>query len=602
MIQFKQISKHFNGTYLFKTATFTINNHEKVAIIGKNGSGKSTLLKMITNEIDYEGTIELQNDTYDYFHQEQHYKTDMNVEIYLKQSLHDIELIMQEYECLIKEEKQNTKRYYEIETFLLNNEYQTKKIMLEQMLTIFDVKKLLNKNLSTLSGGELAKVFLISTLITNSNIIILDEPLNHLDIKAITWLENYLKTLKKTLIVISHDQYFLDNITTHIISISHYKIKKYVGSYFKVKNQVALEELTLEKSYKKQQEVIKNDLDFISRNIVRASTTKRAQSRQKRLDKMDIIELDLDEKTSRLKFEIEVASGFEVLNVRNLNVGYDNNVLANLNFEVVLKDKIALVGENGCGKSTLIKTLGRQIASLGGEIKYGANVEVAYFDQAFQTLDKKNTIFDEIHEYDNNLTNFEIRSLLAQFLFTNDDLDKPISTLSGGEKVRVAFAKLTLQKANFLLLDEPTNHLDIETKDVLIQALNDYEGTIIFSSHDRYFINHVANKIYEIANQQLTIYNLEYTSYSFETLFNKEKVVKEEVNEYELQKLQKSLKQKLVKLEEKLIETENELASLVERTFIEYDNHELFNQIENTKTLISTMYLEYETIEEQIKM
>ncbi len=373
----------------------------------------------------------------------------------------------------------------------------------------------LDRPISQLSGGQKTRLAMAKILLEKNDLLILDEPTNHLDIDTLAWLENYLLGYRGTLLVVSHDRYFLDKIATNVYEISRNKIHHYKGNYswFLQEKAARLEQEM--KQYEKQQEEIAKLEDYVARNIVRASTTKMAQSRRKRLEKMDRMDKPMgDERSVRFAFDIKRESGNVVMGVENAAVGYNNEVLAKpINLDLRKQQAIGIVGPNGIGKSTLLKSIIDQIPFIEGGVKFGTNVDLGYYDQELSKLSKNKTVLAEIWDLHPTMNEKDVRSILGSFLFTGNDVEKTISSLSGGEKARLALCKLALERNNLLMLDEPTNHLDIDSKEVLENALIDYDGTLVFVSHDRYFINRIATSILELSADGSKLYIGDYDYY-----------------------------------------------------------------------------------------
>lgn len=370
--------------------------------------------------------------------------------------------------------------------------------------------------IASLSGGQKTRLALAKLLLAKQDILVLDEPTNHLDIETLAWLETYLQNYHGSLLIVSHDRYFLDKVVNQVYEISRTKIDHYKGNYSSFVNQKQAKLEQMWKEFDKQQKQIAKLEDFVARNIVRASTTKRAQSRRKQLEKMDVLGRPQgDEKAAHFGFQFEKQTGKDVLMVDQLSIGYakDKRIASNLTFEMKRQDSLALVGPNGIGKSTLLKTLIRDIPALSGEFHFGAGVKIGYYDQEQAKLTSNKTVLMELWDDYPELNEVNVRTTLGNFLFSDDDVLKNVQSLSGGEKARLALAKLTLLEANVLILDEPTNHLDIESKEVLEAALIDFEGTILFVSHDRYFINRIASKIVELAPEKATVFLGDYDYY-----------------------------------------------------------------------------------------
>lgn len=433
--------------------------------------------------------------------------------------------------------------------------------------------------ISELSGGQNTRLALAKMLLEKPELLVLDEPTNHLDIETIAWLENYLVNYQGALIIVSHDRYFLDKVATVTLDLTPHSLDRYVGNYSKFMDLKA-EKLALEaKNYEKQAKEIAKLEDFVQRNIVRASTTKRAQARRKQLEKMERLDKPTaGQKSANMTFHADKVSGNVVLTVTDAAIGYDDQILSEpINIDVKKFDAIAIVGPNGIGKSTLIKSIVGQILFIKGTSTYGANVEVGYYDQTQSNLTRTNTVLDELWNDFSTTPEVEIRNRLGAFLFSGDDVKKSVSMLSGGERARLLLAKLSMQNDNFLILDEPTNHLDIDSKEVLEDALIDFDGTLLFVSHDRYFINRVATKVLEISEKGSTLYLGDYDYYlekkaeleEMERLKAEEAqektvaiVEKAPANDYQAQKAnQKELR----KLTRRIAEIENQLEEIEAR-------------------------------------
>ena len=371
------------------------------------------------------------------------------------------------------------------------------------------------KQVTLLSGGQKTRLALAKMLLSNPDLLILDEPTNHLDIETLSWLEKYLVNYEGALLIVSHDRYFLDEIVTIVYEVSRHKVAKYLGNYSAYLTEKAKNYERDLKMYEREVSERANLEDFVQRNIARASTSKMAQSRRKMLERTNWMESpDGDEKSANFTFSVERPSGNDVLAVDDLAIGYDNGpVSENLNLRVYKGDRIAIIGPNGVGKSTLLKTIVKKQAELAGEIRYGTNVQFGYYDQEQATLVGTDTVLEELWSEWPMMNEKDIRSVLGRFLFTGDDAGKPVTSLSGGEKARLSLAKLMLQKSNTLILDEPTNHLDLDSKEILENALDDFPGTIVFVSHDRYFINRIATKVIDINSKGAVEYLGDYDYY-----------------------------------------------------------------------------------------
>ncbi|CUA81269.1 ABC-F family ATP-binding cassette domain-containing protein [Anoxybacillus suryakundensis] len=524
ILQINQLSKSYGAEQVLSDIKLEIQEKDRIALVGRNGAGKSTLLKIITGQLSYDTgeIIKPKHVTIGYLDQYTGLQAHRSIwdemldvfaplqqmekqlrELEQQMSLHDAdyERLLEQYDRLQTEFKEKGGYQYEADI---------RSVLHGLRFSQYDY----TTKVSTLSGGQRTRLALGKLLLTKPNLLILDEPTNHLDMETLQWLEQYLKNYTGAILIVSHDRYFLDQIVTQVYELSRTKIKKYVGNYTSYLQQRAEQFEQQLKLYEKQQEEITKLKDFIQRNIARASTTKRAQSRRKQLEKMNIIEKPLgDEKSASFRFEIERPSGNDVLTANDLAIGYDHIIAKNLSFRITRGDSIALIGPNGIGKSTLLKTIVKRLPIKQGELRYGTNVQVGYYDQEQAELTSNKRVIDELWDEDRLKTEKEIRTILGNFLFSGDDVLKSVQTLSGGEKARLALAKLMMKKANVLVLDEPTNHLDLDSKEVLEQALIEYPGTIIFVSHDRYFINRIATKIYELSTDGLIEYLGDYDYY-----------------------------------------------------------------------------------------
>lgn len=521
------IKKSFGVKNILSNITFNINEKDRVALVGVNGAGKSTLFKIIVGEISKDsGDINIPKNTkIGYFSQNLNLNennllfdellTVFSQIINMEFKLRELEKKMEIY----KDEELNLiiKEYDRISTYLSeNNSFDYNSRIKGVLKGLGFTEDDFYKEIKFLSGGQKTRVALGKILLEEPDILLLDEPTNHLDIKSIQWLENFLKSYSKALFIISHDRYFLNKIVNKVIELENTKSTIYNGNYsdYAEKKHIAREimlkhYLNQQKEIKKQEEVIKK-----LRSYNREKFVKRAESREKLLDKMEKIEKpDNLPDQMRLSLSPKKESGNDVLIVENLSKSFDFNLFNNISFDIKKGDKVALIGANGIGKTTLIKMIMEKTSIDNGSIKLGSNVVIGYYDQEQQNLNLDKTIFDEISDTYTNLKNEEIRNALAVFVFTGDDVFKKISTLSGGEKGRVALAKIMLSNANFLILDEPTNHLDMVSKEILEDALKNYTGTCIYISHDRFFINNTATKVMELTKNKMNIYLGNYDYY-----------------------------------------------------------------------------------------
>ena len=455
-------------------------------------------------------------------------------------------------------------------------------------------KEVFNKKISTFSGGEKTRLSMAKLLLSEPDLLILDEPTNHLDMENVAWLENYLSSYNGAIVIVSHDRYFIDKVVNVVYNLEFGKLKKYVGNYSNFLRQYEEDYEKNLKEYVSQQKDIKRLEEFVQKNIARASTSKMAKSRQKVLDKMEIIDNPRkDDKAANIEFRIKEQSGRDVLIVNDLQVGYEEQVGQKYNFSVYKGDRLAIVGKNGIGKSTLIKTIAKKQKKLGGNIQYGSKVSLGYYDQKQAEFESSKTVLNELWDEYPLMKEAEVRTVLGRFLFRGDDVLKIVRDLSGGEKARLQLAKLMLEKNNLLILDEPTNHLDITSKQVLEEALENYEGTILFVSHDRYFINKIANKVFDITEEGYNIYLGNYDYYlekreqeKIAKRLKEEKIaeaVVKEVNDYVLSKEEKRRIRKLERTRDELIVQIDELESNIKIVNEELMKEEVYTDAVKTQ-------------------
>ena len=522
------ISKSFGTDVIIKSCSFNIEDHEKAAIVGINGAGKSTLLKIITGiEPADTGLVTLAKDkTLGYLSQQQNLNSDNTIYdelLSVKHYILDTEAQLRHIENQMKsadDEALETlmKKYSDLNhEFELNNGYAYKSEITGVLKGLGFTEEDFTLNVNTLSGGQKTRVALGRLLLLKPDIILLDEPTNHLDMESISWLENYLLNYSGAVLIVAHDRYFLDKIVSKIIELDNGNATVFSGNYTDYASKKAILRNMQLKEYLNQQREIKHQEEVITKlkQFNREKSIKRAESREKMLNKMEFVDKPeiLNDKMD-IKLEPNVISGNDVLTVDNLTKGFDGTVLFdNICFQIKRGERVALIGSNGTGKTTILKLINGIIPADSGSIYIGAKVNIGYYDQEHHVLDPDKTIFDEIRDAYPDLNNTQIRNTLAAFLFTNEDVFKYIKDLSGGERGRVSLAKLMLSNANFLILDEPTNHLDITSKEILENALNSYTGTVLFVSHDRYFINSTATRIIELANKTVVNYIGNYDYY-----------------------------------------------------------------------------------------
>lgn len=513
----QNLSKTFVDRPILKQASFQLEEHEKAAIVGVNGAGKTTLLKMIIGQLPAdEGLITFAKDkTFGYLAQQSDlssshtiYEELLSVKqdlVSMEQRLRDLEESMKHCEGTQLEEIMD--RYtrmthdFEVRGGLL---YKSELTGVLKGLSFLDED--FDKQISTLSGGQKTRVSLAKLLLQSPDLIILDEPTNHLDIASISWLETYLRSYKGAVLIVSHDRYFLDRVVTKVIAIENGLVRSYAGNYSDYASKAAMLRKAAVNAYLKQQEEIHHQQQVIDKlkSFNREKSIKRAESREKMLDKMELLEKPVEIRDDmHLKLTPQIISGNDVLSIEDLSKHFGSLTLfEHVDIEIKRGEHVAIIGDNGTGKTTLLKIINELESMDSGQIRLGSKVEIGYYDQEHHVLHSEKTLFDEISDDYPTLTNTQIRNTLAAFLFTGDDVFKKISELSGGERGRVSLAKLMLSNANFLILDEPTNHLDITSKEILEQALNDYEGTVLYVSHDRYFVNQTATRILDLYNKQ----------------------------------------------------------------------------------------------------
>lgn len=518
LLECAQLEKSFGDNVIVKDASFKIEENEKVALVGINGCGKTTLIRMIIGELDQDqGQIIInKNANIGYLSQNSTLESELTVfeEVFSTRSdLPEMERTLRNIENDMKnasddELERLMKRYASInEAFERAGGYEYKSRVIGVLKGMGFDEADYSKKINVLSGGEKTRVALGKLLLTPLDLLILDEPTNHLDLDAVAWLEGFLAAYQGALLLVSHDRYFLNKTVSKVIEIDNGKLRTFKGNYdeYSKKKRELIQSAI--KAYNNQQREIEKQEKVIEtlRRFNREKSIKRAESREKLLDKIERLD-KVEENTAqmRISFTPTYESGKDVLHVENISKAFDDNVLfTECSFDIYRGDKIALIGENGAGKTTLIKLLLNQLAADTGLIKFGTNVSVAYFDQEHAILDKDKTIFQEISDSYPELNQTKIRNTMAAFMFTEDDVFSKIGYLSGGEQGRVALAKLMLSNANFLILDEPTNHLDIMSKEILEEAVNNYEGTILYISHDRYFINKTAHRIFHLNNKSI---------------------------------------------------------------------------------------------------
>lgn len=530
LLQANQVARHFGGDTLFENINLEIQDRSRIALVGRNGAGKSTLLKIIA-AIDPtdNGTIsKTKNLSIGYLDQHSGLNSEQTIWeemltafdslIQMEKKLHQLEADLSNSTQIANED--NYQRLLKEYDYLQHNFNEQNgygyEAEIKAVLNGFNFgQDFYNRPVTSLSGGQKTRLALAKLLLERPQLLILDEPTNHLDIPTLDWLENYLQNYRGALLIVSHDRYFLDKVVTEVYELSRQKMTHYKGNYSRYLDLKEAQLASDWKAFEKQQTEINKLEDFVAKNLARASTTKRAQSRRKQLEKMDRMDKPQgDEKSARFLFHVAKESGNVVLQAEDVAIGYDDTILCEpINLDIRKREAIALVGPNGIGKSTLLKSLINDLPLIKGNVHLGSNVSIGYYDQEQAKLASNKTVLQELWDEHPMTIEKDIRSILGSFLFSGNDVEKTVPQLSGGEKARLALAKLAMDQENFLILDEPTNHLDIDSKEVLENALIDYEGTLLFVSHDRYFINRIATKVIELSATGSKLYLGDYDYY-----------------------------------------------------------------------------------------
>ncbi|WP_218014982.1 ABC-F family ATP-binding cassette domain-containing protein [Bacillus cereus] len=628
LLQVNGLSKLYGAETILANIKLEVQTKDRIALVGRNGAGKSTLLKIIAGELSHDGgeIIKPKDVSIGYLAQNTGLETSLTiwnemltVFTHLQQMETKLRRLEQE---MGKEENFSNAATYEK---LLADYDQLQLDYKDQGGYQYeaDIRSILSglgfpvethqTTISTLSGGQKTRLALGKLLLTKPDLLILDEPTNHLDIETLTWLEQYLQGYPGAILIVSHDRYFLDKLVTQVYEISNKESRRFVGNYSKYLDlKSALYEQEM-KRYEKQQDEIAKLEDFVQKNIARASTTKRAQSRRKQLDRMELLTRPLgDSKSASFHFDIEKQSGNDVLQVKDATIGYDGEpIIEHVTMRLTRGDSVALVGPNGIGKSTLLKSIVNKLQPLHGDVAFGSNVSVGYYDQEQANLTSSKRVLNELWDEYPLQPEKEIRTILGNFLFTGDDVLKPVSSLSGGQKARLALAKLMMQKSNLLILDEPTNHLDLNSKEILENALIDYPGTLLFVSHDRYFINRVTTTVIELSTEGAQEYLGDYDYYvekknemieraELEQQENDtpvQKVVAQEklnyLEEKERKKLERQRTRKIEELEQNIVEFEEEIATLEDQLCLP----EIYADYEKTSEITTKK----QTLQEQLE-
>lgn len=620
LLQVNALSKLYGAETILANIKLEVQTKDRIALVGRNGAGKSTLLKIIAGELSHDGgeIIKPKDVSIGYLAQNTGLETSLTiwdemltVFTHLQQMETKLRRLEQE---MGKEENFSNEATYErlladYDQLQLNYKdqggYQYEADIRSILSGLGFPVETHQTTISTLSGGQKTRLALGKLLLTKPDLLILDEPTNHLDIETLTWLEQYLQGYPGAILIVSHDRYFLDKLVTQVYEISNKESRRFVGNYSKYLDlKSALYEQEM-KRYEKQQDEIAKLEDFVQKNIARASTTKRAQSRRKQLDRMELLTRPLgDSKSASFHFDIEKQSGNDVLQVNDATIGYDENpIIEHVTMRLTRGDSVALVGPNGIGKSTLLKSIVNKLPLLNGDVSFGSNVSVGYYDQEQANLTSSKRVLNELWDEYPLQPEKEIRTILGNFLFTGDDVLKPVSSLSGGQKARLALAKLMMQKSNLLILDEPTNHIDLNSKEILENALIDYPGTLLFVSHDRYFINRVTTTVVELSTEGAQEYLGDYDYYvekknemieraeleQQESDVPVQKVVAQEklnyLEEKERKKLERQRTRKIEELEQSIVELEEEIATLEDQLCLPeiYADYEKASEITTKK-------------------
>jgi len=631
ILQANKIERSFAGEVLFDNINLQVDERDRIALVGRNGAGKSTLLKILVGEEEpTRGEIIKKKDiSLSYLAQDSRFESENTIydemlhvfddlrrtETQLRQmelemgekTGAELDKLMADYDRLSENFRQSGGFTYEADIRAILNGFKFDETMWQMTI-------------AELSGGQNTRLALAKMLLEKPNLLVLDEPTNHLDIETIAWLENYLVNYSGALIIVSHDRYFLDKVATITLDLTKHSLDRYVGNYSRFVEQKEQKLATEAKNYEKQQKEIAALEDFVNRNLVRASTTKRAQSRRKQLEKMERLDKpESGKKSANMTFQSEKTSGNVVLTVENAAIGYDGEILSEpINLDLRKMNAVAIVGPNGIGKSTFIKSIVDQIPLIKGEKRFGANVEVGYYDQTQSKLTPSNSVLDELWNDFKLTPEVEIRNRLGAFLFSGDDVKKSVGMLSGGERARLLLAKLSMENNNFLILDEPTNHLDIDSKEVLENALIDFDGTLLFVSHDRYFINRVATHVLELSENGSTLYLGDYDYYvekkaevevsqAEELLTSNQEKEASPVNDYQAQKESQKEARKLMRQIENLeaeIETlENQSQAISEQMLETNDAEKLMElqaELEKINHRQEAAMLEWEELSEQM--
>lgn len=632
VMQLGNIKKSFATDLIFENVNLEVKSGETTGIVGKNGAGKTTLMKIMAGELSYdEGMLSVPKGTsVGYLTQQMALESSQTVReemmrpfsdlLELKANLDEITLWLSEHDYNNTQYEEQLQKFEQLQNRFegddgYNIETKIKTVMTGLNFEVTD----LDRNVEEFSGGQKTRLALGQMLLRNPDLLLLDEPTNHLDMTTVSWLEQYLNSFRGAVVIISHDRYFLDKTVDKIFEVEMFKGTLFHTNYSKYVVEKEKRFSLQMKAYEQQQKEISKLETFVEKNIARASTSGMAKSRRKQLEHIDRIHMPMqDSKNANFSFDIKKESGNDVLRIKNIGIGYEETLNDAISFNVDKEDRIAIIGPNGIGKSTLVKTIAKLIPKHSGEIIYGTNVSIGYYDQKQAEFTSSRTILEELwHEYP-NMNESDVRAVLGRFLFTQDEVLKLINDLSGGEKARVQLAKLMLEKNNLLILDEPTNHLDIDSKEVLENALQSYPGTIIFVSHDRYFIDRIATKVIEMDHQKIDIYNGDYSYYthkkeereSLEIKIESQGGKNESITDYQAQKQQRNemqrLKRSTARIENDITTIEQEIEKIEEtlldpEIYGDYEKADEYNQLLIQKNReLEELMMKWEEIEEMI--
>ncbi|MCG7420988.1 ABC-F family ATP-binding cassette domain-containing protein [Macrococcus epidermidis] len=625
LLQASNLTKSYSGENIFSNVKFEVKSNDRIAIVGRNGAGKTTLMKILAGTEDYDtGNLSMaKNIRLGYLTQQMTLNAEGTVYEAMKKPFLHLEKMKQELDKIalyLSEESHNAhtdayqKKLTSYEKLQQQFEaqdgylYETK---IKTVLTGLNFKpEDFDQKIDTFSGGQKTRLALAEMLLHNPDLLLLDEPTNHLDMDTTAWLENYLTTYDGAIVIISHDRYFLDKVVNTVYDVALGQVQKYVGNYSKFIEQRDQFYEKMQAQYERQQAEIKRLETFVQKNITRASTSGMAKSRRKVLEKMTKIDIPKqDDHSMNLRFNIQKETGNDVLRIDDLAIGYDTPLAEHLNLDIKKQDAVAFIGPNGIGKTTLIKTIAKQLTALHGDIKYGANLSIGYYDQKQAEFSSNNTVLEELWQYYPTMPEKDIRTVLGRFLFVQDDVKKIINDLSGGEKARLQLAKLSLEENNVLILDEPTNHLDIDAKEVLEDALIHYPGTLLFVSHDRYFINKIATKIFQMTDKGGKLFLGDYSYFiekeeerlAHESLVEQEskQITKETTNDdfKANQKERRKLERQLESTEKDIQHLESQISSIEEQL----TQPEVFNDHEKSHALNEELIILNQTLEQKVE-